>query len=111
MSNIEEDVNELKSIMNLITESGFAYSQKNTLKLQKSIRNVLAEIEKKDKQIEKALNIAFDYGQTDGEHHKAWVIDQMVRALTGRKYEKQINNYIYDEETGENYIWNKGIAP
>ena len=52
MSNIEEDVNELKSIMNLRTESGFAYSQKNTLKLQKSIRNVLAEIEKKDKQID-----------------------------------------------------------
>lgn len=51
MSNIEEDVNELKSIMNLRTESGFAYSQKNILKLQKSIRNVLAEIEQKDKRI------------------------------------------------------------
>jgi len=47
----EEDINELKSIMNLRTEYGFAYSQKNTLELQKSIRNVLAEREQKDKRI------------------------------------------------------------
>lgn len=62
VSRIEEDINELKSIMNLRTESGFAYSQKNTLELQKSIRNFLAEIEKKDKQIDlmaKRLNQAY----------------------------------------------------
>lgn len=40
---IENDVNELKSIMNLRAESGFAYSQKNTLSLQKAIKNVLAD--------------------------------------------------------------------
>lgn len=33
--------------------------------------------------IEKALSIAVAYGGTDGAHHKDWVIDQMVRALTG----------------------------
>lgn len=33
--------------------------------------------------IAKALSIAFQYGQIDGDHHKAWVIDQMVRALIG----------------------------
>lgn len=33
-------------------------------------------------QIESALTIAAQYGQVDGAHHKAWVIDQMVRALT-----------------------------
>lgn len=49
VAKIEDDVNELKSIMNLRTESGFAYSQKNTLKLQKSIRNVLAEREQDKK--------------------------------------------------------------
>ena len=52
VANIEDDVNELKSIMNLRTVSGFAYSQKNTLKLQKSIRNVLAERDQKDKRIQ-----------------------------------------------------------
>lgn len=33
--------------------------------------------------IQKALNIATAYGTTDGDHHKMWVIDQMVRELTG----------------------------
>ena len=52
VANIEEDVNELKSIMYLRTVSGFAYSQKNTLELQKSIRHILAELEQKDKRIQ-----------------------------------------------------------
>lgn len=43
VGSIEEDVDELKSIMNLRTDSGFAYSQKNTLSLQKAIKNVLAD--------------------------------------------------------------------
>ena len=68
-------------------------------------------IREKDKQIEKALDLIFNYGQIDGEHHKTWVIDQIVRALTGKNYDKWINNYIYDEETGDCYTWNKGIAP
>lgn len=33
--------------------------------------------------IQKALDIAVRYGGNDGAHHKDWVIDQMVRALTG----------------------------
>ena len=43
VANIEDDVDELKSIMNLRTVSGFVYSQKNTLSLQKAIKNVLAD--------------------------------------------------------------------
>ncbi len=31
----------------------------------------------------KALDIALRCSQIDGAHHKLWVIDQMVRALTG----------------------------
>lgn len=33
--------------------------------------------------IKTALNLAASYGQIDGDHHKMWTIDQMVRALTG----------------------------
>jgi hypothetical protein len=29
-------------------------------------------------QVQAALDLARDYGQTDGDHHKAWVIDQMT---------------------------------
>lgn len=75
------------------------------------VNKLQRENEEKDEQIEQALKIAFCYGQTDGDHHKAWVIDQMVRNLTGEKYDKWINDYIYDEETGDSYTWDKGIAP
>lgn len=73
--------------------------------------DLVSKQEEKDKQINQALDIAFKYGQIDGEHHKAWVIDQMVKVLTGKEYDKWINNYIYDEETGDSYTWDKGIAP
>lgn len=33
-------------------------------------------------QVQKALDFAIKYGGIDGDHHKNWVIDQMVRALT-----------------------------
>ena len=83
--------------------------------------------------IDKALQYAADYGQIDGAHHKTWVIDQMVRALTGcptikvkecgyngdYTYEKQGESEPYKEfiriystdEDGEEYEWDTGIAP
>ena len=36
-----------------------------------------------EEQVKSALEIAMRYGGVDGDHHKAWVIDQMVRSLTG----------------------------
>lgn len=60
--------------------------------------------------IEKALEIAFRYAQIDGAHHKAWVIDQMVRALTDDEYEAWVKEY-KEDESGEEYDWDCGIAP
>ncbi|MCK9243648.1 MAG: hypothetical protein WC877_03320 [Dehalococcoidales bacterium] len=76
--------------------------------------------------IQKALDYA-RLGSEDGEHHKQWVIDQMVRALTDCPTIKAIGLY---QETGEEYQykkqgksdaykkwvkrqshWNEGIAP
>jgi hypothetical protein len=43
--------------------------------------------------VQRALAFAVRHGQTDGDHHKAWVIDQIVRALTRCPVEKQVNPY------------------
>jgi hypothetical protein len=56
---------------------------------------------------ERAVEVAYRYGQIDGAHHKAWVIDQMVRILAGSDYERLIKEY---ENNGE-YQWDVGIAP
>lgn len=65
----------------------------------------------KKKRIKKAIKIATMYGQIDGDHHKAWVIDQMLRVLAGEEYEKIIAEYCDGEDGTQTYRWYIGIAP
>ena len=58
-----------------------------------------------------ATDLALEFGQTDGDHHKAWVIDQMLRALTGDRYEAVIDEWCAGEDGPETYSWDEGIAP
>lgn len=77
--------------------------------------------------IQKALDIAYG-AQYDGESHKMWVIDQMVRALTGCPtvmktglnglynsemyyYQTQGENDEYCRFTAGIQEWDEGIAP
>ena len=85
--------------------------------------------------IEDAISIAAAYGGFDGGHHKMWVIDQMVRALTdcpveikeakdcngfeyhyeafgeSEAYKSFIKEYCVGEDGPEDYNWDVGIAP
>ncbi len=61
--------------------------------------------------IKAALEIALSYGQTDGAHHKTWVIDQIVRILTGHDYEDVIKAACAGEDGPQTYTWDEGIAP
>jgi hypothetical protein len=77
-----------------------------------------------ESRIAKALELASEYGTTDGDHHKMWVIDQMVRALTGcpvvtktanwpggsYQYEAQGESPEYAAFIGDEE-WDEGIAP
>lgn len=60
----------------------------------------------KKERIESAIHMALKFGSVDGSHHKAWVIDQMLRFLAVDKYDELIAEYGYD--VGE---WDCGIAP
>lgn len=90
---------------------------------EESPRRVLAG------RIAKALSIAPD-GMYDGDHHKMWVLDQMVRALTGcpvvtktakdcrgeeYSYQAQGESEEYlrfvHEVGGRDAGWDEGIAP
>lgn len=61
--------------------------------------------------IEAALDIARRFGQTDGDHHKAWVIDQMVRALTGDTYAETIRDWNHGEDGPDTFSWDVGTPP
>lgn len=79
--------------------------------MQQQINEKDKRIQELEEERESVLDLIFEYGQIDGEHHKTWVIDQIVRILTKDKYNEWIKNYVYDEETGDTYSWDKGIAP
>ena len=64
-----------------------------------------------EENVAEALELAFNYAQLDGDHHKAWVIDQMVRSLLGDDYEGWITTYESGEDGPYTYSWDIGIAP
>lgn len=85
--------------------------------------------------IAKAIQYAVSFGGVDGAHHKDWVIDQMVRALTGcpvetvtalnyrkeaypytrqgesAEYVEVVRNACAGEDGPNTYTWETGIAP
>jgi hypothetical protein len=64
-----------------------------------------------DPNVDAALDCARRYGGIDGAHHKAWVIDQMVRALTGRLYDDWVQDARTGEDGQETRDWDTGTPP
>lgn len=60
--------------------------------------------------IKKALDVIERFGGIDGEHHKTWVIDQVVRALV-RDYPAWVIEHTAGEDGPETYDWDVGIPP
>lgn len=61
--------------------------------------------------IDAALMVALEYGGVDGAHHKDWVIDQMVRVLTGDGYEKWVEEAKNGSDGPDTYGWEEGVPP
>lgn len=92
------------------------------------------EIQNRER-IAKALEIIVKYGSIDGAHHKDWVLDQAVRALTGCPMETRTakdrngKEYTYKaqgmseayinlvreacagEDGPDTYSWSEGVPP
>lgn len=69
------------------------------------------ELQEANRRIQLALAFAIRYGQIDGEHHKTWVIDQVVRTLLADKYDATIAASNAGEDGPNTYEWDTGIAP
>lgn len=85
------------------------------LRMEAAINSLLLALDSDDRlakeRIESALDVLTRYGQTDGAHHKTWVIDQAVRALTGDGYAEHIRKACDGEDGPDTYGWDVGIAP
>jgi hypothetical protein len=65
-----------------------------------------------EKRIKKAVDLAVRFGGIDGDRHKAWVIDQMVRALLpAAEYRRTVAFARAGEDGPHTYDWNEGIPP
>ena len=66
--------------------------------------------------IRKALDLIFHYGAIDGDWHKQWVLDQVVRALVQAPlhdgdYASWVAAYRDGADGPETYEWDEGIPP
>ena len=59
----------------------------------------------------KILALIAEYGGIDGGHHKQWIVDQIVRILTGPEYNEWVGMWEAGEDGPQTYKWDSGIAP
>lgn len=82
-----------------------------------------------EERVAKAMEV-MELAGADGDHHRAWVIDQLLRALTGcpeeevlvedvpflvlgesDEYRQWVAEYKAGDDGPETYGWDTGIAP
>ena len=61
--------------------------------------------------IDAALTLALRYGGIEGDHHRAWTIDQMVRVLTGDGYAAWVVAAKEEDGDPDAYDWDEGTPP
>ena len=71
----------------------------------------VTEVPELTDRINEALNLAIQYGGIDGDHHKAWVIDGMVRALAGGEYDRIVAEACNGEDGPNTDEWDIGTPP
>lgn len=64
-----------------------------------------------DRKAMEALELLYQYGDIDGDHHKRWCIDQVVRILTGENYENFVAWACGGEDGPHTYDWDEGTPP
>lgn len=103
------------------------YLQKEIIYIVERESEKVSKVVEEPTDINKALDIAMNYGNWGGEHHLIWCIDQMVRSLTncpteivktnsgnyerlGESDEYKKFKELYSEDR-ECHDWDSGIAP
>lgn len=101
---------EIKLLIQQIEEEGpraTAFSREECAAIIALIRQAVSL----EKRIDKAIELAVNFGGFDGSHHKTWVIDQMVRKLAGRDYKQIVRDAKAGPEGPETYSWDEGTPP
>lgn len=120
-----DDKTEVQKVVNFIFRNpvdDYMWYEEPVEEVVKDDKDMLVNVAFK-KRIENALEFLSVWGQVEGDHHKAWVIDQVVRALCGcewnfndsffqnEEYKDWVSGYCYDDNHVMEYEWDTGIAP
>ena len=65
------------------------------------------DTENLETKVQNAIDIAVETMSADGDHHKVWGLDQVVKTLAGDQYEDIVKKF--EEETGS--TWDHGVQP
>ena len=81
--------------------------------LDKKLQELIKTVQRKDtqKDIEDIMSLISDYGQIGGDHHKAWVLDQIVHIIMKDKYDEFVKYYCEGEDGPDTYGYDAGVAP
>jgi hypothetical protein len=76
----------------------------------------LAENELKTDHVIESLRIIENYGQIDGDHHRAWCLDQVARHLLAHlgpnySYETWVEDMKAGQFGPDTYEYDAGVAP
>lgn len=61
--------------------------------------------------LDKIQDLIEEFGEVDGDHHKKWLLDQIMRIIQGSNYRKWVRDYCKGEDGPHTYDWDIGIAP
>lgn len=63
--------------------------------------------------IDKALSLIEEYGGIDGDHHKQWLLNEIVEVLAHNYigYAEWVRQYNNGEDGPNTYEWDIGIPP
>jgi len=66
-----------------------------------------------EEKVAEALSFVAIFGDTDGDHHKQWALDQLVRILAGTEdnYNEWVRLLMSGEDGPATFSWDIGIAP
>lgn len=76
-------------------------------KILKNPKKEFTDIER----IQASILLIVKYGGVDGSHHKNWVLDQTVRILAGKQYNKIVKEAKAGEDGPDTYEWDEGTPP
>jgi hypothetical protein len=89
------------------------YERNRADRHERDVAELRDDNERLSQRVYAAIDLAVKYGGVSGDQHRAWVIDQMVRALAGDddEYRRIVAGACAGDDGPATYSWDVGTPP